>query len=395
MGQRFHLIIFQSWASTLNASSHLVALAVDRVLSIIFPVWHHNLLIVPTARKISLMSTVFCYCSVLPNFYIFGLRDEICIITYKEHPELLDVYQNFVQYTLFTMGPSILIFISNIVFIIKLRIIRQNSRNMRAKNNIMVSTKSDNSPNQKLLAVTGTTNDQPSSSCPNNNSDINLMKEIHIPIDTVPTNQNSCQKLTNLDTNPGPAETDVDAIETNDDQVESDEGYSDLTDGIYIKPGVYISTNFGPCNPPSEPVTPDLSNTDVSRFDVLKDPMLETPTEEAERPNGKQESSGKSKVNKNLTDEEQKRNKVDRSVVFMLLAVCCTYLVFTGSGVALHMLSQINVTPELGKGEKKFLRAASEVPVIMNNSLNFIFYFFCGQTFRNTFDQKRRRFFRI
>ena len=259
----------------------------------------------------------------------------------------------------------------------------------------MLSTKSDTSAQKQLLSVSTEHNKAKFSLFGvTETSEMIQLEETQRTQGEMEPNGNASLKLTGLDSNPLQKESDIDNDDAGEVEDFTDECYSDLTDGIYIKPGVYISTNFGSCNPPSEPVTPDLSNTDVSRFDVLKDPMLETPTEEAERPNGKQESSGKSKVNKNLTDEEQKRNKVDRSVVFMLLAVCCTYLVFTGSAGALNILGHISVAPELGKEGQKFLRAATEVPCIMNNSLNFIFYLFCGQSFRKTFQHKYLAFLR-
>ena len=391
------LFYYQSWASTLNASSHLVALAVDRVLSIIFPVWHHNLLILPTAKKISLACTIFCYLSVLPNFYIFGLRDDLCMITYSEEPELLDFYQKFINYGLFSAGPSILIFLSNIVFIIKLRIIRQTSKKNCGKNKIILPSKADNGDQLRLLTSEGERSKQTSSSpFVTQNSELSKTKEsTYIAMDDFSTTVDNQKKLTDQDLHPisGKLETDVDAALEKSNQFQSDEGFDDLYDGIYIKPGVYVSTNFTTNKP--DVGKPSLDDKTPNDDDVIKNPRSEV-LQNGQVGGDEDGSTLKPNVEvlpdlqqkKSLIEEENKRNKVDRSVVFMLLSVCCTYLVFTASSGALNILGHISVSSDFGKDMKKFLRSAAEVPCIMNNSLNFVFYFFCGQSFRKTFKHK-------
>ncbi|XP_063718954.1 uncharacterized protein LOC134845804 [Symsagittifera roscoffensis] len=119
------LFYYHSWASTLNASAHLVALAVDRVISLKLPLFHHNLSMQTYARKISWSLTAFNYMVVLPNLYFFALEDGTCKSIGGELEEWMGIYQKTINYALFSGGPFILISVSNLVFIHNLYQIRK------------------------------------------------------------------------------------------------------------------------------------------------------------------------------------------------------------------------------------------------------------------------------
>ncbi len=84
------------------------------------------------------------------------------------------------------------------------------------------------------------------------------------------------------------------------------------------------------------------------------------------------------------TTQSQTKSKNERSYVLMLLVLTCSYLLLSCSNAALQMIL-IGRADGLTSAQTSFFEVALEIPVIFNNSLNFVFYFISGQMFRKAF----------
>ena len=93
------------------------------------------------------------------------------------------------------------------------------------------------------------------------------------------------------------------------------------------------------------------------------------------------------------TQEAENRRRNDRNVVIMLLVVCCSYLIFTATAAFFNVLGHMCISKPFSLKDKMFVRSLAEVPAVMNNSLNFLFFYLSGSSFRQTFKRKflRRR----
>ena len=84
------------------------------------------------------------------------------------------------------------------------------------------------------------------------------------------------------------------------------------------------------------------------------------------------------------TDQSRAKWKNERNYILMLLILTCSYLILSSTNAILQMVL-IGQSEKWNSAQKSFFEVALEVPVILNNSLNFFFYFISGQMFRNAF----------
>ncbi|XP_063718820.1 uncharacterized protein LOC134845701 [Symsagittifera roscoffensis] len=114
------------------------------------------------------------------------------------------------------------------------------------------------------------------------------------------------------------------------------------------------------------------------------------------------ERRGELTGSQDIEDKEEETPKNDSSVVIMLLVVCCSYLVLTAFAAFFNVLGHHYIsekpaestasTSSVEDGDREsvllFVQSMAEIPAVMNNSLNFVFYMLSGRTFRNTFIHK-------
>ena len=112
-------LYYVMWLGTMNASGHLVALAVDRALNMSFPQWHHMKDWTYINRNLSIGMTLFHAIVLAPMFYVFGVQDGVCdLVSPGMVPRL---YQLLISNVLFPVAHFIVILIASFVFEYKLR----------------------------------------------------------------------------------------------------------------------------------------------------------------------------------------------------------------------------------------------------------------------------------
>ena len=112
-------LFYFMWLGTMNASGHLVALAVDRALNMTFPRWHHLKDWTNINRNLSIGMTLFHAIVLAPIFYVFGVQDGVCdLVSQGIVPTL---YQLLISNVLFPVAHFIVILAASFVFEYKLR----------------------------------------------------------------------------------------------------------------------------------------------------------------------------------------------------------------------------------------------------------------------------------
>ncbi len=128
------LLYYHSAASTINASWHLAVLALDRAVSLLFPIWHQNLNAKKHAKRISWSITLLIYACLLPNFYYFYIQNGICAF-YVQGSKIGVAYASATTVILFVGAPFLVTFFSNVVFVYKLWLTKTQPVGKRIKNN--------------------------------------------------------------------------------------------------------------------------------------------------------------------------------------------------------------------------------------------------------------------
>ena len=112
-------ILYTMWFGTMNASGHLVALAVDRALNMSFPQWHHMRDWPYINRRLSIGMTLFHAIVLAPIIYLFGVQDGVCSLV---APGIVPrLYQIVMSNVLFPVTHFILILVASVMFGYKLR----------------------------------------------------------------------------------------------------------------------------------------------------------------------------------------------------------------------------------------------------------------------------------
>ena len=112
-------ILYTMWFGTMNASGHLVALAVDRALNMSFPQWHHMRDWSYINRRLSIGMTLFHAIVLAPIIYLFGVQDGVCSLV---APGIVPrLYELFISSVLFPVTHFTLILVASVVFEYKLR----------------------------------------------------------------------------------------------------------------------------------------------------------------------------------------------------------------------------------------------------------------------------------
>ena len=93
---------------------------------------------------------------------------------------------------------------------------------------------------------------------------------------------------------------------------------------------------------------------------------------------------------KGAHEKSVKRDDYEYQYKYNKTTSCC---VISATAAMFNILAHLDMKAKYGEEGQKFLRSMAEVPAIMNNSLNFVFYVFSGHTFRDTFKQKYFRRF--
>ena len=160
------LYYYHSWASTIDASWHLIALALDRAVSIIFPVWHRSLDIARSSRNISWSLTFATYFIVLPNLYFFKIdaNNDTCTMIPGNLQQPMLLYIGVITLGLFSFLPFVLIFFANVVFIRKIYILRSEKKDRENQMSVRMSLLRNNTVEQYSLPAMELTEKQPEKS---------------------------------------------------------------------------------------------------------------------------------------------------------------------------------------------------------------------------------------
>ena len=105
------------------ASHHVVAIALDRVLAIIVPIWHRTHSNPKIARVLSFVITLYSYISCMGTLYYFGKKTEqdVCDVQQIRFSEYSSLYVSILLYGYFLGAPFATLLISNGVFVWALR----------------------------------------------------------------------------------------------------------------------------------------------------------------------------------------------------------------------------------------------------------------------------------
>ena len=93
---------------------------------------------------------------------------------------------------------------------------------------------------------------------------------------------------------------------------------------------------------------------------------------------------------------QERKRKCEKNYVVMLLFLTCSFLVLISTVAVINVLSlETSANSSQNEDKKNFYEIATEIPMIMNNSLNFIFYAFSGRMFRKAFKKVCRPFLKM
>ena len=101
-----------------------------------------------------------------------------------------------------------------------------------------------------------------------------------------------------------------------------------------------------------------------------------------------------SPINDKKKDYDAKRmiTRNDAQLIAMLRFVSCFYLTVTATAVILSSYAYVHRRPQNHPREKELALSLAKLMTVLNNSINFIFYYIAGPVFRTTFKQQ---FFRL
>ena len=109
------LMTFQLFAGGLNASSHMVCLAVDRAFATTFPIWHRGKEWRKIVRNLSICLTLFHYILALPKLYLYELQDGLCASNGSS--VMSQLYEVTLVIVFFSLGHFVPLLVSNLVFV--------------------------------------------------------------------------------------------------------------------------------------------------------------------------------------------------------------------------------------------------------------------------------------
>ena len=116
------LISFGKWVSSLTASSHLVALAGDRAISMVFPDWHYNKDWLKINFKVSVGMAIFHAVILTPMLFLYNLEgmDRSCEMT-SEYEVAVKLYQLIVSTMFYSVTHFIMVLTASVVFVYQLK----------------------------------------------------------------------------------------------------------------------------------------------------------------------------------------------------------------------------------------------------------------------------------
>ena len=130
----------------LNASAHLVAMAVDRAVNISFPTWHFRKSWSEINWKISGCVTLVNCVVTLPSGFLGEVKEGVRCGGSRS--SLMKVYQIAAGFVFFAGSHFIALVASNAMFIVKLRNRRRTKSTKQDKRNTTAGKQSNNLPNR-------------------------------------------------------------------------------------------------------------------------------------------------------------------------------------------------------------------------------------------------------
>ena len=356
---------YHSWASTINAGWHVIALALDRALSIIFPIWHHGLDVHRTTRVISWSLTLLAYIAVLPNLFFFEIEQpaNVCTMSSGGFHDTMLAYIGIITYLCFSFLPFFLILFANVIFIWKVHQIRKEKK-IRTSNKVTIVLKSNHEEaSQKFLSETDF-------SKVNDDEKTSMIRRAAEKVR---------YKLQYVDEKP---EDDQHQNTPIDD--------SDLWLDVYCGPSTPTpyqeSEPQAPKNPPSKVQVHLKMTMDPPVINSIKkkqySPILSTINA------SRDENTADSSVGNKGGKAKKTSFGGDINVIVTLIVISCSYLMFSVASCSFNRISQTDMEQELSANEAAFAQLMAELMAVLNNSLNFIFYYLSGQMFRSTFKQE-------
>ena len=308
-------LYYHSYGSTINASWHLAAVAIDRAVSLLFPLWHRARDMTAHSRQVSMSITIFVYFCVLPNFKYFYIKDDVCTLHYEDS-QAATMYFNVLMWGFFVGSPFAVILFSNVIFIFKL-LQRKRQKYRRRRRLLQRQNQTDN-----------------------NDVSVRVMHTSVSELDeqrTVTMREGESIRMQNVGKSP-----------KSEHQETSENKNVQETSSL-------LQTNHQ---------------------------LLTCPEQKAQLKLNSVTSTKSTQVN---AAQYQCLSREDIGVIVMLLLACCWYLFMSSTGILLLLMSDNLFVSHPCEKAQHFLRTIVEIPVIINNSVNFLFYYSAGASFRKTF----------
>ena len=360
------------YLGAVNASAHLVMLAVDRAINITFPTWHYKRDWNKLTPRISLTITFLYIILLSPLFFVVNLQDGVCA---TKTEMVYKIYQNISVGFFFVISHFSLLLTANIIFVHELRkrktpkVLRQHSNTNAIKN------KNTGKPVKKQNPNGNTKRPYPK-------DDIKTKKEVGSGGETQPVSVLVDFIYCGPNT---PATTNYNE-EKEEAVIEFDESVTS-----FVIPGANLvsvasssSTSMG-----SKSNIDLRTSSTIINFETnfAQSDSKETKTLESKVSNIKKDI--KEAVQKKQEDEGEKPapqlTPEDVKAVRTVLYICAWYFFSMFSGMSLIIFERRN--DELQVPVAKFIDQAGSALLILNNCFNFFFYL-RGKSFRNAFKSK-------
>ncbi|XP_075239609.1 uncharacterized protein LOC142335130 [Convolutriloba macropyga] len=373
------LYYYHSWASTIDASWHLIALALDRAVSIIFPVWHRSLDIARSSRNISWSLTFATYFIVLPNLYFFKIdaNNDTCTMIPGNLQQPMLLYIGVITLGLFSFLPFVLIFFANVVFIRKIYILRSEKKDRENQMSVRMSLLRNNTVEQYSLPAMELTEKQPEKSRERDNHNNSNDEKGAEKFNAVTTKNFGDQRV-------GSSYYEFNPNSAGRPKTSRNDGYLNISKTIRKSTkskenSSTISRNDGYLNISKTSDNQAAHNiSKISKNNALIEVISFKQTSI--------KSSQEINISNDGSLQKVKMNfPGDMGVIITLMIISCTFLAFTLAAALFNKISQTTFIFALTPNEKAFSQLMAEIMAVLNNSLNFLFYYISGKLFRATF----------
>ena len=366
-----------SWLTLVNSSAHLVCLAVDRALSITFPIWHFKKEWNKLAGPVSWAVTLYHCVLLLPLIYVHNVENNVCKIMTVNFGTAVRIYQILLSTLFSSVGHFLIVLAASAVFIYQIikrkkkvpPRMKTRQKGKKEKSAVPAGSElshfSESKISESFARKTDENNDETRFVADEFDRSLEAEHVCGVRMQSGHSGENHL----NIPENRVVGKKGKKYLHDTQRQISTNENSVARQDAQGFTSDVIMTETSS-----QEVTRRDETELRSSAMNRNLDPESRIPGKEVP---GKLPSQNV-KTSVSLSNEE-------RNLVTTVLLICVWYLVMTWIASVFYL--RATFTPEVGRFEihgKLFLFRMSRIFTQMNNSFNFFFYL-RGNSFRGTF----------